>query len=1082
MADQQFLELVSKLLSPDNTQRGEAEAALNALKTKDPNNLVLALLATARFATAAPEVRQMAVTALRPMLVKDKETIWATLTPETQSAVKAEMLNIIQNERASGVLRKASDTIADLCTFLADKGGWAELLPFMFTCATSQEETHKECSLNIFAQLAILLGADTFRQHFTVVRDLLQHALADTRIKVKLAALNATSAFLQIMEKEDDAHVTQFQQLLPLMLECISSALNQQQEQEAQKALEMFVELAEVEPNFFKASLPTVISAMMQIAQAASLNDETRRYALEVLLTLCEVKPVMMKKQPEFVKAMVYLLLSWMVGVQDYKEWYDFEDPDEIGNDDVAEEAIDRFCIALKGKVVVPVLFSSINALVTNADWRQRHAGVMAISFAAEGCKFVLKKHMAEIMNFITPLLTDTHPRVRWAAANCIGQLCTDFAPEYQQENAATLVPQMLNVMSDPIVRVAAHGATCIINFVEGAPNETVVAHMNAILGKLHALLQSAPIRVQEGVITALSTVVESAQEQFAQYYDLFVPYLKMVVQKAQGQKEYRLIRGKAMESLSLIGCAVKKEIFARDAREVLDLMMQTQVVEADDPQIAYLESAFARLAECLGKDFAPYLSVVMPSALQRASMKADVAVLNSSEQVQEGWEVYSLGDKSIGIHTSQLEDKASATQILLCYAHSLGAAFFPYVEQVARIVVNNMAFYYNDDVRSAIAGLASEVLKITAEHLKETNATDMTPLKQAFDWIFEALLKSLPDEPEVDIRCGLLSAFKDSLDIVGGPCIAADRMPAIAELFKTMLNEWIDQKNHRDEKENAGEFDEEDEEALEEHDAMQDEALGGISDAIAAVFRCHGTAFLQPFHDYILPVVAAMLRPERCATERQKAICMLDDLVEWTGQASVGLLQHYIQPMLAGTQDKEPAIIQASVYGLGVCGKVLGDHFAPYVNDALARLQAIVSSPLPKDNEDFKYAMDNAVAAVGKIVFGQGARVSPVPIISAWVQRLPLRSDEIESRICNGLMITFFEQLGAQLVPSAVEAIRVLAEVAETDLLLPEDVPRAANLVKQLGAVAGVAQAVAGRLTAEQSAKLQRLAALATV
>ena len=97
------------------------------------------------------------------------------------------------------------------------------------------------------------------------------------------------------MEKEDESTVTQFQTLLPLMLECISAALNQRSENEAQKALEMFVELAEIEPGFFKPSLPTVIGAMMQIAQATTLQDETRRYGLEVLLTLCEVKPLMMK-------------------------------------------------------------------------------------------------------------------------------------------------------------------------------------------------------------------------------------------------------------------------------------------------------------------------------------------------------------------------------------------------------------------------------------------------------------------------------------------------------------------------------------------------------------------------------------------------------------------------------------------------------------------------------------------------------------------------------------------------------------------------------------------------------------------
>ena len=49
------------------------------------------------------------------------------------------------------------------------------------------------------------------------------------------------------------------------------------------------------------------------------------------------------------------------------------------------------------------------------------------------------------------------------------------------------------------------------------------------------------------------------------------MPGLKGLLQSAQG-KDYRMLRGKAMECISLIGVAVGKEKFAADAKEVMGL------------------------------------------------------------------------------------------------------------------------------------------------------------------------------------------------------------------------------------------------------------------------------------------------------------------------------------------------------------------------------------------------------------------------------------------------------------------------------------------------------------------------------
>lgn len=59
--------------------------------------------------------------------------------------------------------------------------------------------------------------------------------------------------------------------------------------------------------------------------------------------------------------------------------------------------------------------------------------------------------------------------------------------------------------------------------------------------------------------MTSIASVADTAEEKFVPYYDLFMPSLKHIVEIAV-QKELRLLRGKTIECISLIGLAVGKE------------------------------------------------------------------------------------------------------------------------------------------------------------------------------------------------------------------------------------------------------------------------------------------------------------------------------------------------------------------------------------------------------------------------------------------------------------------------------------------------------------------------------------------
>jgi hypothetical protein len=64
---------------------------------------------------------------------------------------------------------------------------------------------------------------------------------------------------------------------------------------------------------------------------------------------------------------------------------------------------------------------------------------------------------------------------------------------------------------------------------------------------------------------------------------------LKDILARANS-RDYRLLRCKAVETISLIGVAVGKQKFANDAKEVMELLQRTYSLplEADDPMRDY--------------------------------------------------------------------------------------------------------------------------------------------------------------------------------------------------------------------------------------------------------------------------------------------------------------------------------------------------------------------------------------------------------------------------------------------------------------------------------------------------------------
>ncbi|KAI8430146.1 hypothetical protein MSG28_000535 [Choristoneura fumiferana] len=730
-----------EFMQVNNDIRSQAEEAYNNIATETK---VLYLVGAIQNGDVSEEGRQTAAVLLRRLFSAEFFEFFPKLPFEQQAMLREQLLLTIQMDVSQQLRRKICDVVSELArSHLDDEGAnqWPEFLQFMLTCASSQDPNMKEAGI---------------RMSVPGVFGNLQNQNLDAIKRMLFSALQPTE----------------------------SDALRVQ----AVKAVGAFILLHDKEPAIQK-HLSDLLDPMMQMVGDKEQEDTWRQLALEVMVTLCETAPAMVRKQvPMAVRMLTPLVL-------------------EMINNVVAESALDRICCGLGGKTMLGLIVSAVPVLLQSEDWRRRHAALMAVSSAGEGCHRQMEQMLDQVVSAVLNYLTDPHPRVRYAACNAVGQMSTDFAPIFEKK-----------------------------------------------------------------------------------FHDKVVPSL-----------------------------AVGEEKFLSDASEVMDLLLKTHTegeqLPGDDPQTSFLISAWSRICRIMGKNFAQYLPMVMEPVMRTAAMKPEVALLDNDDlETIEGsldWHFIPLGDQqNFGIKTAGLEDKASACEMLVCYARELKEAFAEYAEDVVKLMVPMLKFYFHDGVRTAAAESLPYLLECARIRGHQY-------IEGMWAYILPELLKSIDSEPEQEVQVELLNSLAKCIELLGTGCLGDESMAEVVE------------------------------EQLADEDNGDVYGLSRVADVLHALMAAYREAFF-PHLDTLLPHLVQLMAPQRPYSDRQWAICIFDDVIEFGGQYSPACVKYqdiFLEPMLGGLCSAEPEVRQAAAYGCGVLAQFGGLQFADACARAVPLLAAILAA-----------------------------------------------------------------------------------------------------------------------------------------
>uniref|UniRef100_A0AAY4B4J1 TOG domain-containing protein n=1 Tax=Denticeps clupeoides TaxID=299321 RepID=A0AAY4B4J1_9TELE len=573
------------------------------------------------------------------------------------------------------------------------------------------------------------------------------------------------------------------------------------------------------------------------------------------------------------------------------------------------------------------------------------------------------------------------------------------------------VISALLQTMEDQTnPRVQAHAAAALINFTEDCPKnllipylENLVQHLHIIMvAKLQELIQKGTKLVLEQVVTSIASVADTAEEKFVPYYDLFMPSLKHIVENAV-QKELRLLRGKTIECISLIGLAVGKEKFMPDASAVMQLLLKTQTdfndLEDDDPQISYMISAWARMCKILGKEFQQYLPVVMGPLMKTASIKPEVALLDTQDMENmsedDGWEFVNLGDQqSFGIKTAGLEEKATACQMLVCYAKELKEGFVEYTEQVVKLMVPLLKFYFHDDILERMTTMAAaESMPLLLECARVRGPEYLT---QMWHFMCDALIKAIGTEPDSDVLSEIMHSFAKCIELMGDGCLNNEHFEELGGILKGKLEEHFKNQELRQAKRQDEDYDEQVEETLQDEDENDVYILTKVSDILHSLFSSYKEKVL-PWFEQLLQLIVNLICPHRPWADRQWGLCIFDDVVEHCSPSSFKYAEYFLQPMLQSLCDSSPEVRQAAAYGIGVMAQFGGESYRPFCTEAIPLLVGVIQAADSRAKENVN-ATENCISAVGKVMRYRPECVNVNEVLPHWLSWLPLNEDKEEA------------------------------------------------------------------------------------
>ncbi|KAJ2087504.1 hypothetical protein GGI16_006456, partial [Coemansia sp. S142-1] len=301
--------------------------------------------------------------------------------------------------------------------------------------------------------------------------------------------------------------------------------------------------------------------------------------------------------------------------------------------------------------------------------------------------------------------MSDPDTRVRRASCMALGCIADELDDEVANHHEK-LMPLIFNLMSDSneaTVKYALNALDCILESL----GDNIARYLPQLMERLVVLLDTGAMDVKPIALSAIGSAAHSSGEGFAPYFGEVIARIKRAM-ALTGDDDTLALRGVATDTAGAIAEAAGREAFRPHLEETMRLALEGM----DIPSSGMRESGycyFGVMSRVFEAEFSQYIGYIAPHLLDTLRMDETSAFeqeLDDGSEDMENADDDDDEDSPFKVNTAVADEKEVAADAAGELFASTGAGFLPYVEDVAKELVNLLDHYSETVRKSAVVSL----------------------------------------------------------------------------------------------------------------------------------------------------------------------------------------------------------------------------------------------------------------------------------------------------------------------------------------------------------------------------------------
>ena len=577
---------------------------------------------------------------------------WEALPVEQKPAIREKLLQSTLDEQKDLVRHSAARVIAAIAKIDLEDGEWASLPSALAQASTSKQVGYREVGIYILFSLLEAAG-DAFEDKLPGLFQLFNTTIKDPEsAEVRVNTLLCLSRVAMLIQPEEDpANLAQFVQAFPGMVGVLKAAVDEDDEDRAMQAFEVFQTLLGCEAALLNTHFRDLLTFMADLAANTDISNESRTQALSFLMQCARYRKMKIQGTKDMGESLT------LKSLQIATEIDEDEDDDDITPNKSALGLLDLLASALPPRQVIVPLLKALPQYVNSENPKYRQAGILALGMCVEGAPDFVATQLDSLMPIVLRLLNDPIIGVRNAALNGVARLADDLAVDLSKFHQE-LIPAILKNMDSATTQATSESglkknigilkSSCgaLDSVVDGMEKEVMVTYVPELIPRLGRLFSHEDFNVKASAAGAMGSIAGSAGEDFLPYFENTMKALSEFVALKDSQDELDL-RGTVCDAMGAMAQAVGPAAFQP---YVHDLMQASEeALHLEHPRLketSYI--LWSTLAKVYGEEFTPFLDGVVKGLLECLEQEESDLEVELGENAQDllGQEVVIAGKK----------------------------------------------------------------------------------------------------------------------------------------------------------------------------------------------------------------------------------------------------------------------------------------------------------------------------------------------------------------------------------------------------------------------------------------------------